>query len=70
MTDELLSIMKFDTPRCPQCNRIDKQLKAELWEKQETTCGYCGDIIPLSDGKWIEKFKEMVAEIRAQYRKN
>ena len=64
VSDETLSIMRFDTPPCPKCGYVDKQLHVELAGNDETKCGYCGASIPLTDPAWLAWFQEKIKGIK------
>ena len=67
MPADILAIARFDTPRCSHCGEVDKQLYSSLAGKQETTCGFCGHAIPLTDTEWLMQFTELSNEIKNQH---
>jgi len=67
VTNSMLAIMKFDTPVCTKCGQLDKKTYSELFEKQETICGFCGNSISLINKEWSKTFEDLVQDIRAQY---
>lgn len=69
MTDDMLSTMKFDTPRCHSCGQVDKQLFDELAGKDDAKCSFCGGSIPLTDPAWVARFQEMVKGVKEIYKK-